>query len=148
MSKRLKLPAYAKPLLAMRRAGKHPETVQVIVGDDWRTEEGRWPVLALKLADWAPGRYDWSACAGLRVVVVDRAFEDWQALAQLAAEIARVAAPVMVVSPWCAAGCAEVTEIAWLARAQSRGQRPVWWDEEIQRDYDIRWGRYHQQFVA
>lgn len=145
---RLKLPAYAKQLLVLRRAGRHPESVQVIAGDDWRPELEEVPVLALRCADWAPGRYDWRACAGARVVVVDRGFDDWRALARMAAEIARVTAPVVVLSPWCSAGCAEVTELAWLVRADARGERPEWWDEETQRIYDDRWGRYYQQFVA
>lgn len=145
---RPKLPAYGKALLSERRAGNHPAAVQVIVGRPWQAELAGVPVLALAAEDWAPGRFDWTPCAGVAVEVIDRGMERWQDLAQLAGEIARVAAPVMVRSPFLASGRAEVSELAWCLSAEGRGQWPAWWGANVQGDYDRRWARFYGQFVS
>lgn len=147
MNQRRKLPAYAKALLAERRAGNHPLRVQVIVGQPWRPKLAGVPMLALNAEEWAPGTFDWTACAGVAVEIIDRgmarAGKSWQELAQLAAEIARYAAPVMVRSSYFSNGRGEVTEMVWCLAAKQGGDWPAWWNDALQADYDRRWTRFY-----
>jgi hypothetical protein len=67
---RRKLPAYGRTLLMDRRNGKHPDTVFVVYGDDWRGTPH--PRLCVKPFAYLPGRYDWRSVAGTRAVLIDR----------------------------------------------------------------------------
>jgi hypothetical protein len=66
---RLKLPAYGKRLLEERRAGNHPLEVTLVYGDKWWDFEQ--PKLCIKPDEFEPGKYDFSVCAGIHVIVID-----------------------------------------------------------------------------
>ena len=128
----MKLPAYAKTLLAARRAGSHPALVTVVYGEDWAVP-GAECRLAVK-----PGEalgLDWRCVAGLPVELVNRSdvamFEaqDGEPL-RLAAEIARESAQVMVVE-----GGARVAldELAFAMRCVSGARWPAWWSEDVEK---------------
>jgi len=124
------MPAYAKALLDRRRAGDHPLTVNVVLGNAWWAVKE--PKICVKPEDYAPGVFDWRVVAGLRVVVFDEdvalfiaggGFTGW-----LVGELADFAAQVDVM--WGSdTVCADV--VAWLNR--SGGKWPEWWSAERER---------------
>lgn len=89
----MKLPAYGRALLAQRERGEHPPLVWVIYGSDWR--RGSWARLPRLCVgeDYSPGTYDWSVLSGIPAGIVWRQGEK---VHELAAEVARATAPVMV----------------------------------------------------
>src|SRR4051794_13037574 len=109
----MKLPAYAKPLLAARRSGVHPASVTVIYGQDWHVAEG---VTRLAVKPGEALGLDWYCVAGLPVRLVDRSQELPEELYFLIGEIASHAATLHVSSGDADAPGFEVSSLARVAR--------------------------------
>lgn len=90
----MKLPPFAKQLLSERNAGRHPERIIVLFGDDWRQRPPS--SICVKPVDYSPGVFDWSICAGVPVHVVEQSRVEVaeRAAFRLASEIAEHTAPV------------------------------------------------------
>ncbi len=87
----MKLPAYAKGLIAKRMAGQHPPRIQFIFGEDWTPIPtlGATPLLAILPGQYRPGTYDLRVVAGSIVFLDVRAStDDWLALAGEIADFA------------------------------------------------------------
>lgn len=91
----LQPPAYARPLIAVRMAGRHPLRVNVLYGDDWAPAKAyqerasaararkvvpfspRWqevagdPWVVVPRRDYAPGRLDFRCVTGTEVMLHD-----------------------------------------------------------------------------
>lgn len=85
-------PAYARALRDLLDRREYPERVLVYYGADWKRRPAVEPCLCVG-DDYAPWNYDWSVLAGLAVEIMPdlSRYE-----IELVAEIAAVAAPVMV----------------------------------------------------
>lgn len=139
----MKLPAYAKPLLAERRLGRHPPSVLVIYGQDWSARPGSTRV-AVKPRE-ALG-LKWHCVAGLLVELTDRALEGEdepdadgnREFLYLAGEIAREAGQVNLLAPYALTpacplygpGRASASDYAALFRDEHAW--PAWWSEETE----------------
>jgi len=139
--------------MAARQAGQHPALVWVIYGDDWGRRPAGAPSVCLKGAD-RPEQYDWAVLAGVPVHVVPRVGAGCGL--RLAAEIARVAAPVVL--HWVAGeedwpnapgrpAQAELAE-AMLTERVRLGDWPAYWSGALQQDYDRRRERYQAAVIA
>ena len=138
----MKLPAFAKSLLAARFQGGHPNLIQVIYGEDWTPARADAPLIAVKPAQFAPGLYDWRCVAGISVELHHRAAEPEQwtgaAIGFVAAECAQWSPCVDLVFAdglRCAAAM-----LAFACRSQ--GQWPAWWSERLEADYGQRQNTY------
>lgn len=126
-----RMPAYGKALLERRRAGDHPLTVNVVLGNAWwKVKE---PKICVKPEDYAPGVFDWRVVAGVRALVVAndafRAGGDAAKVGDLLGELADHAA---VVDLWCGDGAAVSADVyAWGER--KLGKWPEWWNAERDR---------------
>ena len=142
----VKRPAYAHTLLAARQRGRHPMGVQVIIGEPWRPlEHCPWPRLAIRPSDWRPKLYDWSVCAGLPVICIDRSLPEDDTYYRIAAEINLVAAYVRV-EP----GAHTLADEARLQRLAA-GTWPSWWNDAAEaraRANDTRWRRELLTFLT
>ena len=113
---RRSLPAWGRNLYARRAAGDVVYEGWVLAGVDWR----RRPAEAVAVGtDWRPGATDWVPVAGLSVKVVDRGGLDFDDMALLLSELARIAAPVRLF--WRANGP------TWAEDFEADGA-PVSWD--------------------
>lgn len=137
------LPPYGRPLLQARRQGRHPDEVWVVYGEDWRG--ARRPFLAVTPARFVPGRFDWRAVAGVKVLLVDRAaavagcsvergeFGDFFALL---GELVDADAYVEVRHPRDGGWVDEDAGLlAWACRVPVQGRMvwPHWWSDERHR---------------
>jgi hypothetical protein len=78
----LKLPAYAKGLIARRTAGQHPHSVLVVLGADWTANSMRMPRLAIFPNQYRPGAFDLRVVSGVICYLdVREACEAWTWLA-------------------------------------------------------------------
>lgn len=86
----MKLPAYARPLLARRCAGNHPFEVYLLYGPDWdvRDMPRPMPFLAIAPRDFKPYVFDLRCVVGIDVYLETRA-PGWLALAGELARHAR-----------------------------------------------------------
>ena len=142
----MRLPAFGRALLEGRLAGEHPERAWVIYGSDWSRRPPGTAVVCIA-SDWLSGDTDWWPLAGLPVHIVDRGGSK---LLELAAEVAEVAAPVVVHRPcaeWTASPVRaqeDIAELAWAAReATPEGFRwPAWWSDARDEDYRARRAAY------
>jgi hypothetical protein len=138
--------AFGRDLLEARLAGRHPERAWIISGRDW-SRRPRGATALCVASDWLPGTTDWWPLAGLPVHVVDRGAP---MLLELAAEVAAVAAPVVVHRP-----CAEwteapvrvqedIAELAWAGRHPTPAgfAWPPWWSDAQDEDYRARRAAY------
>ncbi len=127
---RKKLPAYGARLLKARRSGKHPLTVHVVFGHDWRSVND--PKICINPDEFLPGVFDWRCIAGVRALVMDQACES---LAEdgrvfgLIGELADYAAFVDVDLP---DGEQMASAMAFARRIVKGGRRdwPLWWNDE------------------
>jgi len=130
---RLKRPAYAKPLLAQRRAGNHPREITLIYGEKWR--EGDPPRICIRPEEYAPGAYDLSVFAGVKVTLLDQnlASENDQddKFFDLIGELVRLKCPVQIVPP-AGSGLSPqwTSDMAWGRRVKR--QFPRWWSDDLQ----------------
>ncbi len=140
----MKLPAYAKPLLNLRRAGTHPASVLVLYGTDWSAPEGR---ARLAVKPGAALDLDWRCVAGLPVLLIDRSgmeLDDDSELFALGAQIAHEAAIVTLVtseplvsgSPRSGFYRIGISDYAFCSRTwDARAKRmawPAWWTQELE----------------
>lgn len=145
----MKLPAYGRDLLRRRLAGDHPERAWVIYGDDW-SRRPRGAAAVCVGGDWQPGTLDWWPLAGVPIHIVDRGGPQ---LLELAAEIAEVAAPVVVhhlSDEWTSTPAHEqddLAELAWAGR-DGHGAWPPWWGEARDLDYRARRAAYFEALAA
>ena len=140
--KRLILPAYAKQLLADRRAGRHPLEVTLIYGNDWQAGDA--PRLALKPEDYEPGKFDFHMIAGEKITVLDQvrgAYEFTQATPpsfgkfyDLLRELAACDAYVVVDWPMNELHLdAEMLAYGWrwFDPVEQRMRWPLWWSDVL-----------------
>lgn len=134
---RQKLPAYAKPLLQGRRAGVHPESINVLYGERWG--DAPWPKVCVRPFEYGPGRFDWRVVAGVRAVLIDAAagIVDCDVAAgrygpffDLVAELVAIGAYVVVKHP--EAGIWREQDADALAYAhRAPGRWPSWWSDDL-----------------
>ena len=139
----MRRPGYAKRLIDLRDAGRHPARVTVIYGERWRGYDT--PILAIKPEEYEPGKFDFSSVAGLPVDVTDQVgewpeFENSPALFWLAAEVAQWACEVIVHSvAWPDGSLYGFAEVDSLAFGCKRGpQWPAWWSDNKMEEYGKR----------
>lgn len=78
----MKLPAYARGVLARRFAGNHPFALYLLFSDDWsnRTPPHTMPFLAIAPREYRPGGFDLRCVSGLDVYL-EASADGWHALA-------------------------------------------------------------------
>lgn len=145
----MKLPPYGLDLLRQRLAGEHPARAWIIYGNDWSRRPASAAAVCVA-SDWMPNTLDWWPLAGVPVHIVDRGGPQ---LLELAAEVAEVAAPVIVhqlSDEWTPAPTHEqddLADLAWAAR-DGTGAWPPWWSEARDLDYRARRAAYFQALAA
>lgn len=131
----MRLPAFGRELLELRRAGKHPRDIRFVLGGDWGLPEEPHPMLALRPGEYRIGRLDTSVVAGCWVwVYMDKAADElldgcpiWQ---WVCGELARDAVCVWAVRGWLGG---RIEEIA--VQCQRRGEPTPWWPPARARAY-------------
>ena len=122
----MKPPAYASPLLRLRRAGSHPASVVVVYGERWQLEDG---VTRLAVKPGEALGLEWRCVAGLPVEIRAQG-PDCDELWRLAGEVACEAAAVTIVQADGARECADIA--AFMERLYARPVAwPAWWSRDI-----------------
>jgi hypothetical protein len=144
---KLRTPPFGRRILDERRAGHHPNGVNVHLGGWPEHARGRTRTMWVP-EDAAPGTYDWRVCAGLSVMLWDfRSFkpgpQSLVALGALAGELADHA-----MSLWVVTRRETLTVLELAAQVQAAQPSPVpWWPDERARRYIEREQRWREALL-